>query len=50
MLIAKQPQPLLRPIVTKAIAWLCDSADQQAFSEVGHSSAPEVWSTSLRDE
>ena len=34
MLINKQPQPLLRPIVTKAIAWLCDRAHQQACSQV----------------
>lgn len=34
MLIAKQPQPLLRPIVVKAVAWLCDRAHQQACAQV----------------
>ena len=38
MLISKQPQPLLKPIVVKALAWLCDRAHQQACSQVLHSS------------
>ena len=34
MLIHKQPQPLLKPIVVKALAWLCERAHQQACPQV----------------
>ena len=34
-LIKKQPEPLLKPIVVKALAWLCERAHQQACSKVG---------------
>ena len=34
MLISRQPQPLLKPIVVKAVAWLCDRAHQQACTQV----------------
>ena len=34
MLIRKQPQPLLKPIVVKALAWLCERAHQQACPQV----------------
>ncbi len=33
-LIKKQPEPLLKPIVIKALAWLCDRAHQQACAQV----------------
>ena len=36
MLINKQPQPLLKPIVVKAAAWLCERAHQQACTQVLH--------------
>ena len=40
MLINKQPQPLLKPIVVKAVAWLCDRAHQQACSSQVRLSRP----------
>ena len=33
-LIRKQPEPLLKPIVVKALAWLCERAHQQACPQV----------------
>ena len=43
MLISKQPQPLLKPIVVKALAWLCDRAHQQACSQVRHKTSKGRW-------
>ena len=33
-LIKKQPEPLLKPVVVKALAWLSERAHQQACAKV----------------